>query len=176
MAWRRAIGRRRVPTVVVRRSVEIADKAKADAVNASAETKVKTYSCVIWFGSDRSADDAARVSTSAPLTVHQKTPVRVMHSRSLATRDKQVLRLKLELVNPRFGILEMDTSAGMYIKECVARAESRDRASSLEFLAGSSTGTSGARSRRSRRSWAASRTSSSSTCSRCTTTSPRRSL
>ena len=40
-----------------------------------------------------------------------------MHSRSLATREKRVLRLKLELVNPRFGVLELDTSAGMYIKE-----------------------------------------------------------
>merc|ERR1719424_2542817 len=82
-AFARAVVARSAGVVEVL-SVEIADKAKADAVNASAETKVKTYSCVIWFGSDRSADDAARVSTSAPLTVHQKTPVRVMHSRSLA--------------------------------------------------------------------------------------------
>ena len=68
--------------------VEIADKAKADAVNASAETKVKTYACVVWFASDRSAEDARRVSASAPLAIQQKTPVRVMHSRSLATREK----------------------------------------------------------------------------------------
>ena len=99
--------------------VEIADKAKADAVNASAETKVKTYACVVWFSADRSDEDARRVSASAPLAVQQKTPVRVMHSRSLATREKRVLRLKLTLTNPRFGVLELDTSAGMYIKEFV---------------------------------------------------------
>ena len=51
--------------------------------------------------------------------VQQKTPVRVMHSRSLATREKRVLRLKLTMTNPRFGVLELDTSAGMYIKEFV---------------------------------------------------------
>ena len=42
-----------------------------------------------------------------------------MHSRSLATREKRVLRLKLTMTNPRFGVLELDTSAGMYIKEFV---------------------------------------------------------
>ncbi|CAH0374622.1 unnamed protein product [Pelagomonas calceolata] len=99
--------------------VEIADKARADAVNASAETKVKTYACVVWFSADRSAEDARRVSASAPLAVQQRTPVRVMHSRSLATREKRVLRLKLTMTNPRFGVLELDTSAGMYIKEFV---------------------------------------------------------
>ena len=62
--------------------VEIADKAKADAVNASAETKVKTYACVVWFSADRSAEDARRVSASAPLTVQQKTPVPVWKSSS----------------------------------------------------------------------------------------------
>jgi len=154
--------------------VEIADKARADAVNASAETKVKTYACVVWFGADRSDEDARRVSSAAPLAVQQKTPVRVMHSRSLATREKRVLRLKLELVNPRFGVLELDTSAGMYIKECgYPCAPSHRRASSLCVHAGSSTATSGGRSRASRRWWAATRTSSSSTCSTCTTTSPR---
>ena len=112
--------------------VEIADKAKADAVNASAETKVKTYACVVWFSADRSDEDARRVSASAPLAVQQKTPVRVMHSRSLATREKRVLRLKLTMTNPRFGVLELDTSAGMYIKECgYPCAPSRRRASSL---------------------------------------------
>ena len=45
--------------------VEIADKAKADAVNASAETKVKSYACVVWFSADRSAEDARRVSSCA---------------------------------------------------------------------------------------------------------------
>ena len=29
------------------------DKAKADAVQRFAETKVKTYACVVWFASDR---------------------------------------------------------------------------------------------------------------------------
>ena len=52
--------------------MEIADKAKADAVNASAETKVKTYACVVWFSADRSDEDARRVSASAPLAVQQK--------------------------------------------------------------------------------------------------------
>ena len=45
--------------------VEIADKARADAVNASAETKVKTYACVVWFSADRSAEDARRGRAAA---------------------------------------------------------------------------------------------------------------
>ena len=44
--------------------VEIADKAKADAVNASAETKVKTYACVVWFSADRDRIDDGRDACS----------------------------------------------------------------------------------------------------------------
>ena len=56
--------------------VEVADKARADAVNASAETKVKTYACVVWFSADRSDEDARRVSASAPLAVHHSAPIK----------------------------------------------------------------------------------------------------
>ena len=74
-----------------------------------------------------------------------------MHSRSLATREKRVLRLKLTLTNPRFGVLELDTSAGMYIKECGYPCAPSTHAPHLCVHAGSSTATSGGRSRRSRR-------------------------
>jgi hypothetical protein len=57
--------------------VEIADKARADAVNASAETKVKTYACVVWFSADRSDEDARRVSASAPLAVRHSAPIKI---------------------------------------------------------------------------------------------------
>ena len=88
--------------------------ATARRAQASAATKVKTYACVVWCGRDMTTADAAVIGGAAPMTVHQKTPVRVMHSRSLATRDKEVLSLRLELLGPRFGILRIVTAAGMY--------------------------------------------------------------
>ena len=96
----------------------LADKPAADAVNASAETKTKVYACVVWCDRDLTPNDVAACDRT-DLAVFQKTPVRVMHSRSLATREKKVHRLSLRPLNKRFAVLTIVTSAGMYIKEFV---------------------------------------------------------
>ena len=62
------------------------------------ETKTKEYHalCVAW-GVD--VEKLKRVSEKAPLTINQKTPVRVLHRRPVATRPKKIHWLESTVIN-----------------------------------------------------------------------------
>ena len=49
--------------------------------------------------------------------VQQKTPVRVLHRRALATRPRTLFSLTAELINAHYFKLRVCAQAGMYIKE-----------------------------------------------------------
>lgn len=99
--------------------IKVADKMAASAVDASAGSKRKTYACIVWFSRAIDAQDVARVATLSGIEILQKTPVRVMHSRSLATRTRVIHSLELSLINAHFGVLRLCTAAGTYVKEFV---------------------------------------------------------
>ncbi|KAJ8600727.1 hypothetical protein CTAYLR_003951 [Chrysophaeum taylorii] len=99
--------------------LRVADKAAVVAVDASAGTKRKTYACVIWVERPLETSDASEIAAISNLEVAQKTPVRVMHTRSLATRIRVVHKMELNAYNSHFGVLHITTAAGMYIKEFV---------------------------------------------------------
>ena len=60
-----------------------------------------------------------------PLTVRQRTPARVLHRRGNAVRERRVLALRVEPQPRELGAaqsvlqVEMETEAGLYIKEWV---------------------------------------------------------
>ena len=62
----------------------------ADAIKGASESKRKTYRALVWTSAAARAEDIARVNTLTPLVLQQKTPVRVLHRRSLATRARTV--------------------------------------------------------------------------------------
>ena len=47
------------------------------------------------------------------------TPLRVLHRRTLMTREKTIHKMKVQYINPHFFVLHMLASAGTYIKEFV---------------------------------------------------------
>eukprot|EP00352_Strombidinopsis_acuminata_P001681 CAMPEP_0176392512 /NCGR_PEP_ID=MMETSP0126-20121128/40930_1 /TAXON_ID=141414 ORGANISM="Strombidinopsis acuminatum, Strain SPMC142" /NCGR_SAMPLE_ID=MMETSP0126 /ASSEMBLY_ACC=CAM_ASM_000229 /LENGTH=107 /DNA_ID=CAMNT_0017763359 /DNA_START=107 /DNA_END=433 /DNA_ORIENTATION=- len=51
--------------------------------------------------------------------IDQKTPIRVLHRRSLIIRPKKAYKLKAEYINSHYFILHVLSSAGTYIKELV---------------------------------------------------------
>lgn len=60
-----------------------------------------------------------RLEAVKDLSLQQLTPLRVLHRRTLLSREKTIHRLKLHLVSGHSGILEVWASAGTYIKEFV---------------------------------------------------------
>jgi tRNA pseudouridine synthase 10 len=53
------------------------------------------------------------------LVLDQKTPLRVLHRRTLMVRHKVIHRLKVRQVSPTLAVLLVLSSAGTYIKEFV---------------------------------------------------------
>jgi len=53
------------------------------------------------------------------LVVKQLTPLRVLHRRTLMTRDKMIHSAQTEIINDHFFVLRLCASAGTYIKEFV---------------------------------------------------------
>lgn len=89
------------------------------ALQRDAESHRKTYLAVCWCSQALTTAAAAAVATSEAFEVNQKTPLRVLHRRALATRPKTVFSLGLEVLNPHYFKLRVCAQAGMYIKEFV---------------------------------------------------------
>ena len=83
------------------------------------ESKTKGYCALIWCPESITADALHVLEDQKDVHVFQKTPVRVLHRRSLATREKVVHSMRCELVDDHHFKLHLSTQAGTYIKEFV---------------------------------------------------------
>jgi tRNA pseudouridine synthase 10 len=95
------------------------------------ETKKKEYRALCCCSRKLTADDINRINSLKEICLNQKTPIRVLHRRTLTTRQRTIHNLKIEPV--RVGdfesvrpecldnvfALKMLTEAGTYIKEFV---------------------------------------------------------
>lgn len=87
------------------------------------ESKIKRYRCVVW--SSRSIpsifDDplVQRVMSMKDVAILQKTPLRVLHRRSLHARERTVHSMNFEQINDHWFIFDIETQAGTYIKEFI---------------------------------------------------------
>lgn len=109
-------------------SVEVSRLRRTDAdvtvrLARHSESKVKRYRCVIW--SSRGIDDFATdarvqaIQAMKDLTIAQKTPLRVLHRRSLHPRPRLIHSMKLTAINAHWFLLDLETQAGTYVKEFV---------------------------------------------------------
>jgi len=79
----------------------------------------KTYRSIVWLSKVITEEDVAFLNSCKNLVLSQKTPIRVLHRRSLATRKKTVLSLFARPISEHHMILSLLTQAGTYIKEFV---------------------------------------------------------
>lgn len=83
----------------------------------AAETeKIKHYLCYIHSAQPLSLHDKHTLDAVNDLALHQLTPLRVLHRRTLMSRDKVIHRLRMHLVSGHSAVLEVWASAGTYIK------------------------------------------------------------
>ncbi|AYU76823.1 hypothetical protein, conserved [Leishmania donovani] len=109
-------------------SVEVRQLRRTDAditvrLARHSESKVKQYRCVIW--SSRAIDDVATdphvrtIHAMRDLPIQQKTPLRVLHRRSLHRRPRLIHSMRLTPLNTHWFLLDLETQAGTYVKEFV---------------------------------------------------------
>jgi tRNA pseudouridine synthase 10 len=100
--------------------LHLADKTEFARMKADVAAKRKTYRCVVWIEKALLGPQDPRLATLngiQNLVVAQRTPVRVLHRRSLLTRIKHIYSARAEYVNPHWIYLDVSTSAGTYVKE-----------------------------------------------------------
>lgn len=109
-------------------SVEVSQLRLTDAeitvrLARHSESKVKRYRCVIWCSREipRPEEDPhfVAVQQMKDVTIEQKTPLRVLHRRSLHARPRVIHSMKLTPLNAHWFLLEVETQAGTYVKEFV---------------------------------------------------------
>ena len=80
---------------------------------------MKHYLCFVHSLQPLGEEDAAKLNALQDVTLEQLTPLRVLHRRTLMTREKVIHRMRMHLVSGHSGVLEVWASAGTYIKEFV---------------------------------------------------------
>lgn len=103
------------------------------------ESKTKKYRCVVWCSrAITSSADAKLCSVNAlkDLQVSQKTPLRVLHRRSLLDRPKVIHAVSCQRVNDHWLVVDLETQAGTYVKEFIHGDNGRTTPSLGELLGG----------------------------------------
>nr|XP_037272598.1 LOW QUALITY PROTEIN: tRNA pseudouridine synthase Pus10-like [Rhipicephalus microplus] len=104
--------------------LQVISKDMTQVLKDGEELKQKTYTALCCADRRLTDDDTAVISQLKNVTLKQKTPIRVLHRRNLAERERTVYEMSLEPLEDgedgghRFN-LHITTQAGTYIKEFI---------------------------------------------------------
>ncbi|XP_054158765.1 tRNA pseudouridine synthase Pus10-like [Oppia nitens] len=127
-------------TSVTVRDLQLVSKSGLQLLKDGENAKTKTYRALCCMSRPLSDNDLALLAATEPFTINQKTPIRVLHRRTLSVRPKKIYKLGAERVTSdslltttddkeltdKFGphldsifYLYLTTEAGTYVKEFV---------------------------------------------------------
>lgn len=99
--------------------MRLVPKQHFDSLKEGEEAKLKAYVCICWVSKELTDSDVALLNSMENVTIAQKTPIRVLHRRTLMVREKGVLMMKGYKINNHFLELRIITTAGTYVKEFI---------------------------------------------------------
>jgi len=100
--------------------LQIVPKSDLEIMKKGEEEKSKRYTAKLWCPEHISDEKIASLNSMKNVELRQKTPIRVLHRRPLATRLRQIHDVQLKRTSDeRYFELEVSTQAGTYIKELV---------------------------------------------------------
>jgi tRNA pseudouridine synthase 10 len=100
--------------------LRICTKKNFNILKKAESEKVKIYTAFVWSKEEITKEVCDKIHKIKDLLINQITPLRVLHKRVLKTREKFIYEVKIiEIINPHFMIIEIQSSAGTYIKEFV---------------------------------------------------------
>ena len=100
-------------------NLEKCNKEYTEVIKKAEVNKTKIYTCFVWVQKELKDEDIDKLNNLKNIELLQKTPLRVLHRRSLMDRKKLIYGMKAEKVSEHFMILDVIASAGTYIKEFV---------------------------------------------------------
>ncbi|XP_068178349.1 tRNA pseudouridine synthase Pus10 isoform X2 [Antennarius striatus] len=101
------------------RDLQIVTREATGRMKEGEEEKTKSYSALVWTQRPLQKEDLDFIQDIKDLTLNQKTPLRVLHRRTLAVRQRVVHSMSARLLDPHHFLLGLKTQAGTYIKEFV---------------------------------------------------------
>lgn len=108
------------------RDIQVVSKDSTCVLKDNEDDKMKTYVALCWSRDVVSVDRLASLGDLSDIELHQKTPIRVLHRRTLATRLRTVYRASAERLGSdgdpardRYFVVRLSTQAGTYVKEFV---------------------------------------------------------
>ncbi|XP_077574279.1 tRNA pseudouridine synthase Pus10 isoform X1 [Stigmatopora nigra] len=101
------------------RDLQMVSRDAMSRMKEGEEEKTKSYRALVWTLKSIQKDDIAFIDRIQDLTVDQKTPLRVLHRRTLAVRQRLIHSMSTSFVDDHHFQLSLKTQAGTYIKEFV---------------------------------------------------------
>ncbi|XP_049576420.1 tRNA pseudouridine synthase Pus10 isoform X1 [Syngnathus scovelli] len=101
------------------RDLQMVSRDAMSRMKEGEEEKTKSYLALVWTQKSIQKDDIAFINHIKDLTIDQKTPLRVLHRRTLAVRQRLIHSMNASLLDEHHFRLSLKTQAGTYIKEFV---------------------------------------------------------
>ena len=102
------------------RGLRVCDAAYVQAlVKEGEDGHIKDYRAVVHLGRDVTQSELDTLSSKCPIELAQLTPLRVLHRRTHAVRQRSIHALRGTCITSRFILLDLTTQAGTYVKEFV---------------------------------------------------------
>jgi tRNA pseudouridine synthase 10 len=90
-------------TVLVKvRNLMVCDKDEFAVIKKYEDSKHKLYTCFVWCSRTITEEDIVKINSVKDLDIIQKTPMRVMHRRTLMERKKIIYKLEGKRINDNF--------------------------------------------------------------------------
>ncbi|KAL2086569.1 hypothetical protein ACEWY4_017628 [Coilia grayii] len=101
------------------RDLQMVSRDAMSRMKEGEEEKTKCYSALIWTQKAIADEDIKFIANIKDLEIAQKTPLRVLHRRPLAVRQRVIHSMSTRYRDPHHFTLQLKTQAGTYIKEFV---------------------------------------------------------
>lgn len=113
--WRKSGHRVEVPLL------NFSDSGSVQKMNKEVNEKQKSYRCICYSSSPIRCNEYSQISEhlKLPITLNQRTPIRVLHRRPNINRSRKIYDLMISPINENYFILDLLAQAGTYIKEFV---------------------------------------------------------
>ncbi|XP_035695960.1 tRNA pseudouridine synthase Pus10-like isoform X5 [Branchiostoma floridae] len=106
-------------TDIAIRDLQVVSREESGKLKVGETEKTKSYSALVRVEKPIQPDDLKFLEEITDLTLAQKTPIRVIHRRPLASRDRVIHNMSGEYIDSQHFRLHLKTQAGTYIKEFV---------------------------------------------------------
>ncbi|XP_062303940.1 putative tRNA pseudouridine synthase Pus10 [Osmerus eperlanus] len=116
------------------RDLQIVTREAMGHMKEGEEDKTKSYTALIWTRKAIEKEDITFIDNIKELKIAQKTPLRVLHRRPLAVRERVIHTMSTRFLDTHHFHLELRTQAGTYIKEFVHGDFGRTKPNLCELL------------------------------------------